>query len=81
RAARHLRALLRDTSLRLLIRIEDIRPADLPRLRRLLRQLARSGDRVSLEIGGRLQRLLAGDVWAFRQVLPAPAYDAAPSRE
>ena len=81
RAARHLHALLRHTPSRLLIRIEDIRLADLPRLRRLLRRLARSGDRISIEIGARVQGLLAGDAWAFRQVLPATAYNGALDRD
>lgn len=70
RATRQLCALLIDTPSRLTLRIEEIGSADLPHVRRLLRQLTRFGDRVSLEIGETLHDLIALDIWGFELVLP-----------
>ena len=70
RTARHLSALLSETPSRLMLRIDELHPADLRQARRLLRRLARFGDRVSIEIGAALHHSLGMDIWAFELVLP-----------
>lgn len=72
RAAKHLRALLEETPTRLTLRFEEIRAADLPRLRRLLGRLTHLADKVSIE-AGTLHGLIALNAWPFQLTLPAPA--------
>ncbi|HVC30432.1 MAG TPA: radical SAM protein, partial [Steroidobacteraceae bacterium] len=47
RTARHLRAFLKDTPVRLTLRFEEVHAADLPRLRRLLARLTHFADKVA----------------------------------
>lgn len=70
RVSRQLCALLVDTPSRLKLRIEAIGRADLPHVRRLLRQLAKFGDRVSIEIDETFHDLIALEVWGFELALP-----------
>ena len=69
-AARHLRALLNDTSARLSLRFEEIHAADIPRLRRLLNRLTHFADQVSIE-AGTLHGLISLNAWPFQLRLPA----------
>ncbi|HUX72439.1 MAG TPA: radical SAM protein [Steroidobacteraceae bacterium] len=73
RLSRQLCALLVDTPSKLVLRIEAIGRADLPQVRRLLRRLARFGDRVSIELSEKLHDLISMDVWGFELVLPGAA--------
>jgi hypothetical protein len=59
RVTRQLCALLRDTPSRLTLRFDEIGLVDLPHVRRLLRKLARFGDRVSIEMGEILHSSIA----------------------
>ena len=73
RAARQLRALLAVTPSKLRLRVFDAREVDVPQLRRMLRQLAEFGDRVSIEIAETLHEWLAPDMRHFELILPALA--------
>jgi len=74
-AARQLRTLLAATPSRLRLRFLEAREADVPQLRRILRQFAKFGDRVSIEVGEALHEWLAPDTRHFELVLPAVAID------
>ena len=82
RAARHLRALLAATPSKLRLRVVGAREVDIPQLRRMLRQLADFGDRVSIELAETLHEWLAADMRPFELILPAlsPAAPALGSR-
>ena len=73
RAARHLRALLAATPSKLHLRVFDAREVDVPQLRRMLRQLADFGDRISIEVAETLHEWLAPDMRHFELILPARA--------
>ena len=71
RTAVTLSALLRETPARLTLRFEEIRAADIPRLRRLLRRLRQFSDKVSIE-AGTLHGAIALNAWPFQLRLPSP---------
>ena len=78
RAARHLRALLDATPSKLRLRVIGAREVDVPQLRRMLRQLATFGDRISIELAETLHQWLAADIRPFELILPALAPAPAP---
>jgi radical SAM superfamily enzyme YgiQ (UPF0313 family) len=78
RAARHLRALLAATPSKLRLRVVGAHEVDVPQLRRMLRQLAEFGDRISIELAETLHQWLAVDMRPFELILPALAPEAAP---
>ncbi len=78
RAARHLRALLDATPSKLRLRVIGAREVDVPQLRRMLRQLAAFGDRISIELAETLHQWLAADIRPFELILPALAPAPAP---
>ena len=72
RAAAHLRALLKETPACLTLRFEEIRSADVRRLRRMLRRLRRFADKISIETET-LHGLIVLNAWPFQRRLAAPA--------
>ncbi len=78
RAARHLRVLLDATPSKLRLRVIGAREVDVPQLRRMLRQLAAFGDRISIELAETLHQWLAADIRPFELILPALAPAPAP---
>ncbi len=71
RSGRHLERLMRCTSSRLTLRIDALREAEAAHLRRLLRRLARYGDRISIVARARALGALAVDSSFFHVVVEA----------
>ena len=71
RSGRHLERLMRRTSSRLTLRVEALREADAAHLRRLLKRLARYGDRISIVARARALGMLAIDSSVFHVVVEA----------
>jgi radical SAM superfamily enzyme YgiQ (UPF0313 family) len=69
RAAAHLERLLDETSSTLTLRIESLREREREHFQRLLKRLARYGDRVSIVIDEQLRTVLAVDSSIFHVVL------------
>lgn len=69
RTARHVERLMRDTSSRLTLRIEALREAEARHAQRLLRRLARYGDRISVVAGARALGQIGVDSSVFHVVV------------
>jgi hypothetical protein len=69
RAALHLERLLEQTSSTLTLKIEILRERERAHFQRLLRRLARHGDRVSIVVDEKLRQTLALDSSIFHVVL------------
>jgi hypothetical protein len=75
--------LLARTSASVTLVLDDLEPRRLPDLQRLLRRLARHGDRVYVEISERLRHFVVVDSSVFHVVLaswtpPAPGHTPEP---
>jgi len=73
RCSRRLARLLRRTRASVTLVVEEIEQARLPDLQRLLRRLARHGDRVFVEVSERLRHVVTVDSSVFNLVLDRPA--------
>ena len=69
RAGRRLEQLLRQSTVRLTLHIDEIADGQRRHIDALLRRLARHGERVSIRINGNLRHVLAVDSSVFHLVL------------
>ena len=69
RAGRHLERVLEETSASITLRIDELQEAQVLHLKRLLRRLARHGDRVSIAIREELRAMIDIDSSVFHLVL------------
>jgi hypothetical protein len=69
RVARHVDKLMLDELSRLTLRVSAVREAEVRDLNRLLRRLARYGDRISIQLHGRVSELVRVDSSVFHVVL------------
>jgi radical SAM superfamily enzyme YgiQ (UPF0313 family) len=76
RCSRRLALLLARTRASVTLVVDEIEPRQVRNLQRLMRDLARHGDRVFIEVSERLRHLVAVDSSVFNVVLGARAADA-----
>jgi len=78
-AGRHLVKLLKRTRITVRLRVEALSPQERPELERLLRRLARWGDRIYIEVNERLRDTVSVDSSIFHLVLRRETPSASPA--
>ena len=69
RVAGHLEKVLKNTTSSITIHIDELHEAQLQNLNRLLKQLSRYGDRVTIAVNGKLRELIEIDSSVFNLAL------------